>query len=442
MTGDPSNPDVDARLQAWRFLATEAAKALIADADAALEGGMEVRKIAGLRRRHPDLPVAEALELAGARRRARGRIIGADRLLMDRHGSEQATSSVVSRWKAARFGESPVIDLCCGIGGDSIALAARGSCRSVDRDPLRAFMTSVNAGVDGIVASAEEIDVQGSLVHIDPARRDESTGRRHWRLEDLSPDPDRIRAIVAGASGAAIKLGPGLPRPFPVFHERQSISIVSEGGRLVQAVVWTGELAGSEPVEAVDLPSGEHLSGTGMEIPLGGGEDLMPGSIDSARGTILVEFHPAIERTSLGPVVWRRRFGDATLVEPAAGLGIGLAREDDIASAKTLGSSRWIRLTRVVAVERPRIVEVERAIGRLIGDGSPPGRIVVRTRASAIDADDWTRRLGQLADPRSTEDGPESSGIIEIHGLRIGRRIVAVIGTPCPRSDQESSGAS
>ena len=278
---------------------------MIADADAAIDGGLEARKIEALRRRHPDRPVTEALELAQARRKAEGRLREVDRLLLDRHGAEQATSARVAAWKALRFGAWPVIDLCCGIGGDSMALATRGDCRGVDRDPVRAFMASVNAGIEGVVGRAEEIEVDDAMVHIDPARRDESTGRRHWRLEDLSPGPEVIRTIVGRAAGAAIKLGPGLPRPFPVFHERQSISIVSEDGRLVQAVAWTGRLAGDRSVEAVDLPSGEELVGEPEEMPVGGAHRLSPGVVEPGREPIIVRFHPAVERASLGPEAWR-----------------------------------------------------------------------------------------------------------------------------------------
>ncbi|MBC02439.1 MAG: hypothetical protein CMJ34_03915 [Phycisphaerae bacterium] len=435
MSDEPSSLRIQERLAAWRYLASGEATSLVGDADAALDGGLEVGDLARLRRRHPDEPVNEALELVQARRKAQGRLDGVDRLLLDRHGSEQATGSVVANWKARRFGGASVIDLCSGIGGDSIALAARGPCRAVDRDPVRAFMTSVNAGIEGIVGDVREIEVSNDLVHIDPARRDESTGRRHWRLEDLSPDPEVIRSIAGRASGAAIKLGPGLPRPFPVLHERQSVSIVSEGGRLVQAVVWTGSLAGDRSVEAVDLPSGDEIAGEPEEMPTGGAERLSPGAVEPGREPVLVQFHPAVERASLGPTAWRRRFGDAELLEPAVGLGIGVTRGEEIASSAR-GSSRWIRLTGVRAIERPRLDEVEKAVVGLIGDGPPPNRVVVRTRASAVDADAWTRRLARLADPSTPGE------VVEIHGIRIGRRIAVMIGSPLVGPGQESAGAS
>ncbi|MCP4067733.1 MAG: hypothetical protein GY741_05575 [Phycisphaeraceae bacterium] len=56
-----------------------------------------------------------------------------------------------------------------------------------------------------------------------------------------------------------------------------------------------------------------------------------------------------------------------------------------------------------------------------------PKQVVVRTRGGAVDADDWTRRLAVLA-------GPAGTGIVEVHGLRLGRRTVAVIGRPIGQS--------
>ncbi len=432
MNDTVSTPDPEGRLAAWRFLAGDSAAGLVEDVAIAIKGGLEPRDIASLRRHHPDAPIAEAIELVRARNKVAGRMADVDRLLMDRQGAEQASSTVVAAWKASRFGDRPVIDLCSGIGGDAMALAARGACRGVDRDPIRAFMTGFNAGIEGCVGEAEAVPVEGGLVHLDPARRDESTGRRHWRIEDLSPGPDAIRAIVDRAEGGAIKLGPGLPRPFPEFHERQSVSIVSEHRRLVQAVVWTGSLAGVDSVEAVDLPSGEVLAGEPEEMPVGESPSLETGPRND--GLLLVEFHPAVERASLGPVAWRNRFGDAFMSEPAAGLGLGLATLGDIpTSRRSVASSRWIRLTGVRAIERPKLDRVEGAIRRLVDVGGRPARIVVRTRAAAIDADDWTQRLGRISDPSLGADGPT----IEVHGLRFGRRTLVLIGDPFPV--QESS---
>ncbi|MEE2971893.1 MAG: hypothetical protein VX672_02105, partial [Planctomycetota bacterium] len=72
MPDRPAETDPDPRLAAWRFLAREEAEALCADAARLVDAGIDPAGVARLRRRHPDLPTTEAIELADARRRGRG----------------------------------------------------------------------------------------------------------------------------------------------------------------------------------------------------------------------------------------------------------------------------------------------------------------------------------------------------------------------------------
>ena len=430
MNTSVSDDNPDPRLAAWRRLADGDAIALCEDAAVVIAAGVTPAGIARLRRKHPGMPTVEALELADARRRGGAKFEGSERLLLDRQGVEQASGSVVARWKAVRFGSEAVLDLCCGIGGDSMALAARGPCVAVDHDPIRAFMTEHNAGVATRVEAIEETTLDARLVHLDPSRRDESTGRRHWGLEDLIPSLEVIRSIVSQVDGAAVKLGPGLPRPFPVLHERQSISFVTESERLVQAVVWTGSLAREGTVEAVDLPSGATLEGDPESMLTGGTESLFEARDRSECELAMVTFHPAVERGELGPAAWRTEFGSVPLEEPAAGLGLGITEAAAIEPLIAKRGSRWCRPTRILRVVAPRIEAVGEAIEDIVAEwnGSRPERIVVKTRGGAVDADDWTRRLGRL-DARASPAG-DAGPAIEVHGLRIARRTIACIGMP------------
>ncbi|MGH7139964.1 MAG: hypothetical protein ACREHD_29850, partial [Pirellulales bacterium] len=53
------------------------------------------------------------------RRRARLKFIYAERMFFTPVGLEQATDEWIAAYKASRFlSNEPVIDLCCGIGGD------------------------------------------------------------------------------------------------------------------------------------------------------------------------------------------------------------------------------------------------------------------------------------------------------------------------------------
>ena len=398
----------DRRLDAWKQLAQSEAVPLVTAAALVVDGGITPASVAGLRKSFPDAPVAEAIELAAARGRASGKFADPSTLMLDRAGLEQATSEVVAAWKAARFGAAPVLDLCCGIGGDAMALARRGPCTAVDRDPVRAWMAGVNAGVSVRTETVETTLIDHPLVHLDPARRDESSGRRSWRLEDLVPDLDSIRRIVAEAEGGAVKLGPGLPRPTPELHANQSLSIIAEHGRLVQAVVWTGTLARLEPCEAVDLPSGRTLSGSPEGF-------MVAGELEGA----MLTFHPAIERLELGVTALESAIGmDASLAgEPAVGLGLVTIPLNAIESV----SSDWFRAVRILEVLPPRPAGVASALRARFGDTL--GEVVVRTRAAAINVDAWSREFRRI--PR-TAGGPT----VEVLGLRLGRKTVAIIAVP------------
>ena len=119
-------------------------------------------------------------------------------------GGEQATDQWVAAYKASRFpAEVPVADLCCGIGGDLLALALRGPVTGVDRDPAVALLAAADAcavvpqaTVMLVATEVESFDVgRFAAWHIDPDRRPE--GRRTTRVELHEPGPaaiDRLRA--------------------------------------------------------------------------------------------------------------------------------------------------------------------------------------------------------------------------------------------------------
>src|SRR6476660_6178534 len=162
--------------------------------DSALELGTR------LRQRYPAGLVASALAQQDLRRRARAKFSRAMDLYFTRDGLEQASSEPVARHRAVRLaaaaadaaggpGGAPVIgDLCCGIGGDLMALAEQldgaGLVLAVDRDPVHLAMAAANAAVRGLAGRVRtwEGDVRDAplaglaAVFIDPARRD--GGRR------------------------------------------------------------------------------------------------------------------------------------------------------------------------------------------------------------------------------------------------------------------------
>ena len=160
-------------------------------------------------------------------------------------GLEQATDEFVAAYKASRFPPAQAVaDLCCGLGGDLLALAARGAATGVDRDPVTALLAEANAPASApiLVADATAVDLRGcSAWHIDPDRR--PTGRRTTRVELHEPGPEVIDRLRAARPEGAVKLAPAatLPEAWPQEAELEWIGRATECRQLV---CWFGALAG------------------------------------------------------------------------------------------------------------------------------------------------------------------------------------------------------
>ena len=84
---------------------------------------------AQVKRLRKDLSIEQTqrlMEQVNLRRRAAVRFQNAAEIFFTEKGLQQATDDVLARYKAHRFGSLAVVDLCCGIGGDFLALAERG----------------------------------------------------------------------------------------------------------------------------------------------------------------------------------------------------------------------------------------------------------------------------------------------------------------------------
>lgn len=147
-------------LEVFRALRGPAGQGLLAEAEAAYDERAAIALATRLRRDHPADLVAAALTQVALRRRARTKFgADADRMFFTRDGLEQATTAGVAAYRAGRIaavlgagGGSPdqaaaarVADLCCGIGGDLLALARAGlAVTGFDRDPLTAEIARAN----------------------------------------------------------------------------------------------------------------------------------------------------------------------------------------------------------------------------------------------------------------------------------------------------------
>lgn len=216
-----------------------------------------------------------AAALTQARLRQRGRIkFGADaeRMLFTPDGLEQATRASVADHRAARFaraGMRPVADLCCGIGGDLVALARAGcDVHGVEIDPVTVAVAGANAEELEVAdrarvsaADATSLDTGGyDAVFLDPSRR--SAGRRVFNPDAYAPPWSFITGVLR--QDACVKVAPGIPHGrIPAGVEAEWIS---DGGALKEAALWSGALH-SVDRRATLLPGGATLVGADMGPP-------------------------------------------------------------------------------------------------------------------------------------------------------------------------------
>jgi hypothetical protein len=228
-------------------------------------------QLARLRRHAPPEAVAAAVRLTLARRKAATKFEHGMRMWVDPTGVEQATAQAVAIHKASRFHCGLVVDLCAGIGSDTVALAARSNVLSVDIDHGMCRRARFNAAVHGvservlsIQARAERFSIPtGAWVHLDPDRRT-SSSRRAARLVDYCPGPSFWKSLVALAPAGAIKLSPA--SDFSNHFEKSNVEIelISLRGECKEATVWFGELRSCRR-RATRLP--ENVTWTDREGP-------------------------------------------------------------------------------------------------------------------------------------------------------------------------------
>lgn len=266
--------------------------------------------IAKLRKKLTADQAGVAIELARARKKAQRKFTHP--IIGDCAGVEMASSTAVAHYKASRFVRTlgmgaSVADLCCGIGGDTIGLFRAGlDVVGVDSDPVRAWMCERNTGAHTLVCDVLDPSVPDGPFHLDPARR-ATTGRRSRNLDDLQPGPGVWNELIRSRSDGAIKLHPGVRADDLPDGE---LEIISESGRLTQAVLWIGQLAETQRRATLLGPTGRVVAQlTGNP---GRPEDETPIS------SFVHTMDPSVERADLVPKLIAET--QLALVSPGTGL--------------------------------------------------------------------------------------------------------------------------
>lgn len=248
-----------------------------------------------LRRRYTAEQAGSALMMARLRQKAVPKFgpQGA-KMLFTADALEQASDPLIRHYRASQVVGQRALDVCCGIGTDSFALAAAGDVvvLGLDIDPIRIVIAQYNAEALGIEhVNFEQRDVTQALpynvhsIFYDPARRDDS-GRRLFGVEAYEPPLSLIKAWNAHLK--VVKLAPGVD--LTELHEYGGgVEFLSVEGELKEAVLWIG--AGWRGTKATLFADGQvyHWQRQGAE----------PDVATAAPRSYLCEPDPAILRAGL-----------------------------------------------------------------------------------------------------------------------------------------------
>ncbi|WP_238613243.1 THUMP-like domain-containing protein [Candidatus Oscillochloris fontis] len=206
-------------------------------------------EITRLRRHFAADLVRAAVELARLRQRATAKFPAAERMFFTREALEQSSAAAVAAHRATRLAPAgQVADLCCGVGGDALALAAGGAeVQAVDRDPLRLAMVAANATALGLAERVHPLQRDllaepppaAAALFCDPGRR--ADGRRRFAVEEYEPPLSHILSWQRQTPALAVKLAPGVD--LAALPSMAEVEFVSLHGELKEALLWCGPLA-------------------------------------------------------------------------------------------------------------------------------------------------------------------------------------------------------
>ena len=215
-----------------------------------------------------------ALETAILRREAAVKFPASGRMYFTRAALEQASSSVVAAYRAARYRPFDcLVDLGCSIGSDSLALAAVAPMLGLELDPLRLAIAQANLQAANLESQSQLIraDLTRPLplaanpkqaLFFDPARRTDS--RRIFSVREYQPPLEVVKDWLSGHPALGVKISPGVDLTELAGYEAE-IEFISLHGELKEAVLWFGPLKTARR-RATLLPGQHTLARSDVEL--------------------------------------------------------------------------------------------------------------------------------------------------------------------------------
>lgn len=195
-------------------------------------------------RKHVDAAHAAALyELAWVRQRATTKFSDGNHLWFTREALEQASHERVSHARTMHLHHAHhIADICCGCGGDAMALATIAPTIAIDSDDTRIAFARANLAQRGLHATCIVTDATTyaipdtvDLVFFDPGRRQH--GKRVFDADDYLPPLSLATQWRKPGRTIVIKCAPGIDYTQLPFTQPYAVDCVSLSGDMRETLI-------------------------------------------------------------------------------------------------------------------------------------------------------------------------------------------------------------
>jgi len=342
-------------------------------------------QVASRLRKQIDPAQAQAvIETVILRQHAESKFSRAAQMVFTRPALEQASSEIIANYRADRFvqaGLKRIIELGCGIGGDTLALTAQSEVIGVDLEPLRLAMARKNVRVYGngdrflpLQSDITTLPVPAlQAFFFDPARRDDQ-GSRMKSVALYQPPLSTIDRWRSKIAHGAVKISPAVDyTELPVDAD---IEFISLAGAVKEGILWYGDLRCGSARRATLLPAGHTLS-----------SDDFPGEAVLVRAPSAYLYEPdgAVIRAHLVQTL-ARHLGCAQIDKEIAYLTSDQYQETPYAHSFSLEAWFPFQLKRLRRYLRSRDI----------------GRVTIKKRGSPLEPDSLQQQLRLKGDEHRT----------------------------------------